>query len=77
MNPMNDKLYRNWRANEITHEIAREARIHSALQTRHADPVNPTLSVRFTIRLWLTKMTATAKGKVRYFSASVSRPARS
>jgi hypothetical protein len=74
---MYDKRYRDWRANEITREIAREARVHAALQTRRSDPVNPTLSVRFKIRLWLTTMTATATGKIRHFSASASRLARS
>ena len=77
MNPMNDKLYRDWQANELSREIARETRVLSALQTRPADPVNPTRSVPFKIQQWLVTMSASAKGKLRHLSASASRPAAS
>ena len=76
MNPMSDKLYRDWRANELDREITRETRIRLALQAQPADPANlATHPVRFSMQLWLVTMSAKARGTIRHLSASASRPA--
>ena len=75
MNPMSDKLYRDWQANEFSREMARETRISSALQSRPADPVNPTHPMRSSIQERLAVMSASAKGKVRQLTTSAGRPA--
>jgi hypothetical protein len=75
MNPMHDKLYRNWQATELSREIVRETRILSALQMQQADPVSPTPPARFKIQQWIVSMSAGVRGTARHVSASASRPA--
>jgi hypothetical protein len=71
---MSDTLYRDFRANEISREIARETRMHSVRQARCADSVHPAHSLRFEIQHRLATMTASASAKVRHLAI---RPARS
>ncbi|HEX3301552.1 MAG TPA: hypothetical protein VHR64_01645 [Thermomicrobiales bacterium] len=73
MNPMSDKLYRDWRANELSREIAHETRVLSALQAQSTEPIHRT--ARFSIQQWLVAMSVNAMVKVRHFSVSASRPA--
>ena len=75
MNPMSDKLYRDWQANELSREIARETRISSALWSQPADQVRATHSMRLSIHERLAMMSASAKGKVRQLTTSAGRPA--
>jgi hypothetical protein len=77
MNPMSDTLYRDFRANELSREIARERLISSALQTRPADLVGLIHSVRFSIQERFTMKSASARRMVRHFSTLARRPARS
>jgi hypothetical protein len=65
MNPMADKLYRNYQASELTREIARETQIQAALQARPVNLSNASNPIRFTVSRRLVTLFAGARSKAR------------
>ena len=75
MNPMSDKLFRDWHASELAREITRETRIQAALHARQIDPATPIHPLQFRIPRWLVTMCTSGTQTVRHDAKAANRPA--
>ena len=75
MNPMCDKSYRDWRANELSREIAREAQIAAARERRPDDSNSQFPTFMQKLSLQITMIWTDARKKPRHDQPTTHRKA--